>query len=173
MPAPYAPPDQWAPPPPAGTPPPAPAYGAAPPGYAPSPLPYMAYESNKKSQGLALVLEFLIPGVGSAYAEHAMGAAITWGGMLGGVALIVGGLSDTRSQGDVQTLTDQGAAMITVGIVAILGFRIYGFVDAYSSTGDYNVELARRLKLPDINLSVAPLRTPQGTALAPTLTLRF
>ena len=46
-------------------------------------------------------------------------------------------------------------------------------VDAYSSAQDYNANLARTLRLPQMGLSLAPLRTAQSTALAPTFTLRF
>jgi hypothetical protein len=139
----------------------------------------MAYENEKKSAGLALVLDILLPGVGSIYADHAVGAAITWGGMIGGIILIgVGVHQDVQSldaNGNSMT-SNSGDGLIIAGVVALLGFRIYGIVDAYQSANEYNVNLARKLRLPMMSLSdvsVAPIRTPQGTTLAPTLTWHF
>jgi hypothetical protein len=174
LPAPYAPrppPDPWAAPPPVGAAP----YPGGPPPYAYGPPPalrLMAYENDKKNEAIALLLDLFIPGLGSIYAEHAVGALVTWGGMLGGVALIVVGANQSFG-GDVSGRPDDGVALILVGAAAAVGFRIYGIVDAYTSAKGYNARLAQSLGLSGVGLSVAPLRTPQGTALAPTLTLRF
>ncbi len=141
----------------------------------------MMYESGKKTPGLALVLDIIFPGIGSIYADHAIGAAVTWGGMLGGFVLIGVGVNQqvhafnqqNQSQSSDGTVSDAGVGLILVGALASIGFRIYGVVDAYSSAKDYNANLAKSLRLPEMNLSVVPLRTPQSTALAPTFTLRF
>jgi Borrelia membrane protein P13 len=176
-----APPPQYgAPPPQYGAPPPQ--YGAPPYGYGyaggPTPMQLMMYESGKKTPGLALVLDIIFPGIGSIYADHATGAAITWGGMIGGFVLIVVGVNQqvhalNQNQSSDGTISDAGVGLILVGALASIGFRIYGVVDAYSSAKDYNANLAKSLRLPEMNLSLAPLRTPQSTALAPTFTLRF
>src|SRR6185369_15927911 len=92
-----APPSQTYPPPgyptpgypPPGYPPPGYGYGA--PYYSANQTAY-AYEAQKKSEGLALLLEFLIPGVGSIYGEHTTGALITWALMVAGIVLVVAGL---------------------------------------------------------------------------------
>jgi TM2 domain-containing membrane protein YozV len=183
-PAPY---DPYAPQPAYGAPPPpygAPGYGAPPYGYAtpygaPTPVQLMIYENEKKSAGLALVLQILLPGVGSIYADHVAGALITWGGMVGGVVLIVAGVNeDVRSIDNGTSMpSNSGAGLILAGVAAYIGFWIYGLVDAYQSANEYNTELARKLRLPMMSLSdlsVAPIRTAQGTTtLAPTLTWRF
>lgn len=180
--------DPYAPQPAYGAPPPG--YGAPPPGYgapaygygygyapygAPTPMQLMAYENEKKSAGLALVLQILLPGAGSIYADHVAGAAITWGGMIGGIALIIAGVNqDVRSINGQSTTSSQGDGLILAGVGAYLGFWIYGFVDAYQSANEYNANLAKKLRLPMMDLSLAPLRTAaQSTALAPTLTWRF
>lgn len=178
--APYAPPpDPWAAPPPAGGPPAGgpPPYGYGPPpyGYGPPPaLRLMAYENDKKNEAIALLLDVFIPGVGSIYADHAMGALVTWVGMIGGVALIVAGADRGIGSDDATAhSSNDGVGLVLLGAAAIVGFRIYGVVDAYKSAKDYNARLAQSLGLSGVNLSLAPLRTPQGTALAPALTLRF
>src|SRR5262245_41181288 len=71
------------PPPPTGQPPPPPppqgyGYGN---GYGPAnpndpyrmQNAYFIYDNEKKNEGIALLLEFLVPGVGSVYAEHLNG----------------------------------------------------------------------------------------------------
>jgi TM2 domain-containing membrane protein YozV len=176
---PYAPQPAYGAPPPYAAPPGygAPAYGApyGNPYGAPTPMQLMMYENEKKSAGLALVLQILLPGAGSIYADHVAGAVLTWGGMIGGIALIVVGVNQDVRSIDGQSMTSgRGDGLIVAGIAAYLGFWIYGFVDAYQSANEYNVNLAKRLRLPMMDLSVAPLRTAtQSTALAPTLTWRF
>jgi hypothetical protein len=176
-PAPYAPPgapDPWAAPPPGGGAPPF-AGGPPPYGYGPPPaLRLMAYENDKKNEAVALLLDLFIPGVGSIYADHAVGALVTWGGMIGGLALIVAGVDQGLGSDDATAhSSNDGVGLVLFGAAAIVGFRIYGIVDAYRSAKDYNARLAQSLGLSGVGLSLAPLRTPQGTALAPTLTLRF
>jgi hypothetical protein len=178
-PAPY---DPYAPQPAYGAPPPpygAPVYAAPPYGYAPygqpTPMQLMTYENEKKSPALALVLSLWIPGVGNIYADHAAGAAITWAGIIGGCVLMgVGVNQDVKDLNGQSTTSGSGDGLILAGVVAFLGFYIYGVVDAYQSANEYNADLARKLRLPMMNLSVVPVRTSgQTTAVAPTLTWRF
>jgi len=192
-----APPPPYAPPPGAPPPPPAQQWYPPPPGYA-YPPPYYGgpynlnpqslfiYENQKKNPAIALVLEFVIPGVGSIYADHAAGAAITWGLAIGGFAVIIWGVkraSDQQAQCEAANQA-QGVyspcsshvdvAPILLGVLAILGGRIYGFVDAYTSAGDYNRALAQRLGLPGtVSLGVTPLRVGESLAYGPSLQLRF
>lgn len=160
-------------------------YPQPPPGYAPYPggSPYpdpravYAYEAAKKSVAAALVLEFVVPGIGSVYADHAIGALITWGLLLGGIVVAIQAV-ETRDDPYGNSDVHLSGGLLSVGLVMMIGGRVYGFVDAYSSTTRYNRQLAARLGLaPDLSLSVAPFRveTAQGPRLAfgPALSLRF
>ena len=143
---------------PPGTPPPnyppPPPY-AAPyyPGVAPNQMAFFTYEAQRKNVGIALLLEFVVPGLGSVYGDHAVGALITWACFLAGIVLIVWGVSNIA--GDSYAANgarngDDTAVTIGVlgGVVLILGGRIYGFVDAYRSTDAFNRQLRMRLGLP-------------------------
>jgi hypothetical protein len=130
----------------------------------------MMYEREKKSPGLALVLDIVFPGAGSIYADHPWGALVTWGGMIGSLFVALAGLEYDSSH---QNGTSDGEALFFLGLAGVGAFRVYGVVDAYSSAKDFNADLARRLRLPEIFVSLAPIRARESTALAPTLTLRF
>jgi hypothetical protein len=175
--------------PPPGYPPPGyPPPGYPPPGYQPGPYPpppyppyppyaspyglnpqaIYLYENGKKSAGLALVLELLVPGVGSIYADHAWGAAITWGLMLTGIGMVAWDFARTDP---AQTGPHEVAF---AGLLVVFGGRIYGIVDSIVSTGDYNQALAQRLGLPPtIAVTPAPIRMGERVAWGPALTLRF
>jgi hypothetical protein len=187
-PVPYSPaptPQGYAPPPaPQGAPPPA--YPPPPPGYyaspglppppPPGPNQYYAYEAGSKSQGLALLIEWFLPGVGSIYADHVQGALVTWGATIGGAALLIYGLGNPRTgidamTGEVKRQYDGG--VIAAGAIMIVGARIYGLVDAWSSAGDYNDALAVRLGVRGASLQLAPVSTGRGLAWGPALSLRF
>jgi hypothetical protein len=139
----------------------------------------MAYDNQKKSAPLALVLEFFIfPGIGSLYADHAQGAFLTWAGIGGGIALVVVGVERLQTTYDPQTgystTHDNGATgFIAAGVLAILAFRIYGLVDSWQATNAYNANLAKKLGLPPLMGTIAPIRTDRGLALGPALQLRF
>jgi hypothetical protein len=171
--APYPPPGAYPPPgpypPPGAYPPP----GQYPPPYAP--YPYQAspngpnpqalylYESESKSPALALVLEIVIPGIGSIYADHTVGALVTWGLALTGMSLALWDLN-RHEQGN----------LFYTGLLIASGGRIYGFVDSLSSASDYNRALAQRLGLPPtIALTPAAIRMGDRVAWGPALTLRF
>jgi hypothetical protein len=47
-----------------------------------------AYEAGRRSQGAALAMELVVPGLGSIYGDHWTGAAITWGMSVAGLALL-------------------------------------------------------------------------------------
>jgi hypothetical protein len=169
--------------PPYGSPPYGSPYGAAPYGsaygssYGVSPQAMMFYDNEKKNGAIALLLEFLVPGVGSVYADHGMGALITWGLMIGGVVVIVWDLeSQIRTNPDGTTTTDGNfdATPVLLGLGMILAGRIYGFVDSYSSCTNYNRALAQRLGLPlGVAFNLAPIRLDQNVAWGPALSLRF
>ena len=55
----------------------------------------------------------------------------------------------------------------------IAGFWAYGFVDAWSSVTKYNEELALRLGIQAMRLTVAPMSTGRDVAWGPALSLRF
>jgi hypothetical protein len=129
---------------------------------------------------LALVIEFFIPGVGSIYADHVAGALVTWGLTVGGIVLAfwwLGRQIDTAEASNNGFSSDNGphdlwAVYLAVGM--ILGGRIYGLVDSYTSARDFNRRLRTRLGLPDYaSLGVAPIRTDRTLSWGPALTFRF
>jgi hypothetical protein len=177
-PAPYDAPDPWVTPVP-GAAPPANGYGHAAAG-APTPMQLVAFDNQKKSVPLAVVLElFVFPGLGSIYGDHPAGAVIEWAGILGGIALVIVGANQVERTvftpgGPRTTGNDTNAAVfIAAGCVAIVGGRVYGIVDSWRSTNAYNAGLARRLGLPPLAATVAPMSTDRGLAWGPTLQLRF
>lgn len=164
------PPGQW------GYPGPAPgAYGYGGYGYGPNPQTLMLYESQKKVPGIALLLEVLVPGVGSIYADHAAGAFITWGLTVAGFVLILAAVreaweTDVNSQDSSPTINGNA---IWLGFGLIVGGRIYGLYDSYSSAKDYNAALAQRLGLGPMQVSLAPIRMGGVTAWGPAINFRF
>jgi TM2 domain-containing membrane protein YozV len=144
-------------------------YGYAAPGYNINPQTMFIYEEEKKSPGLALVLSLLLPGLGNIYADHAIGAVVTWGLIIGGVLLINWGANQTN----LDTGQDANGGAITIGFLAVLGGVIYSLVDSYSSAKDYNRELARRLGLPMMSLAPIRVNGSTETAWGPAVTLRF
>ncbi len=128
----------------------------------------MAYQDESKSPAVALMLElFLFPGVGSIYAGHPQGAFITWAGTIGGFVLLIEGIDHYD---DNRTNHTQPNTLIVAGVASLIGFRIFGLVDSWSSASDYNADLSHRLGL---TLNVAPLVTRQSVAWGPSLSLRF
>jgi hypothetical protein len=159
--APYAPPPAfYAPPPPLD----GPAPGAV------TPQQLTAYESGSKSRVGALALELFIPGLGSIYADHAQGALVTWLGIIAGTGMVVYGAVNLD---EPPPRDEQGETMLSIGVLMLVGFRIYGVVDAWSSAGEYNEELATRLGMHAMSLTVAPVATAHGPAWGPSLSLRF
>jgi hypothetical protein len=147
-------------------------YGNA---YAINPQSLYMYDSLKKSPALGLVIEIFVPGVGSIYADHVAGALLTWGLFLGGIAVIIWGVSreianNNGSGGNSHIDTTP----LVIGVGMIFAGRIYGLVDAYSSSKDYNRALAQRLGLPPgLALGVTPIRMGESIAWGPALSLRF
>jgi TM2 domain-containing membrane protein YozV len=151
-----------------------PVYPANPYSYDPQAL--TIYQQEKKEVALALALEFVIPGVGSIYAGHARGAAITWGLTLGGFALILVWVADvSHSINDGTSSHEPNQALLLGAMGLIMGGRIYGLYDAYASTTDYNRQLAARLGLPAaFSLGVTPIKSGHNQmAWGPSLSLRF
>jgi hypothetical protein len=171
QPRPYAaPPQSYAPP--VYAPPSYPAPGYPPAGFGPPPL--LAYDSARKYPALGLLLEIFVPGLGSVYADHPGGAAATWGLMLGGVGMIAVGLSQQETHGDVSGPTNAGISMAFTGLVMVVCGRVYGLIDSWSSSTDYNVDLAARLGIAQGSVIVAPVKAPDGRmAWGPSLSLRF
>jgi TM2 domain-containing membrane protein YozV len=169
--------------PPPGYPPP----GYPPPGYSPYGGPYaypagpggvaFQYEAQKKNELLALLVEFLIPGIGSIYADHVAGALITWGLTIGGVILAFWWVGQNVGQEATFGNSNNGRNdvwAIYVAVGAILGGRIFGLVDSYTSAKDYNQRLRQRLGLPEwASVGVVPIRTDRTVAWGPSLSFRF
>jgi hypothetical protein len=181
-PSPAVPPRAYVPPPPAyppagggpqGYPPPI----YAPPSYPPpiyGPPPLLAYDTDKKYPAVGLLLELFVPGLGSVYGDHPAGAAATWGLMIGGVGMMVAGLEQRQTDGDIRRVSDAGLSMAFTGIVMVLCGRVYGLIDSWSSSSDYNTALAARLGLAQGSMIVAPIQAAGGRlAWGPGLSLRF
>jgi hypothetical protein len=165
-----------APPPDPYTAPP-PAYGAAP-AYGVPTTPqtaYLLYDAQRRNVGLAILIEFFVPGLGSLYGDHGVGALITWGVMLGGIALVIVGATqfvNTADQGG-QDNTAAGTE-VGVGIAMILGGRIYGLIDSYLATDEYNRKLRQKLGLPaGLSLGIGRVGSGPATALGPKLSFTF
>jgi hypothetical protein len=154
-----------------GNPPPS-AYPGAPPG--PDPRSLALYADEKKTPVVALLLELWIPGLGSVYAGHAAGALVTWGLTIGGVAMLVWGLEQNADTYNPTLGTSQhrsgGDGMIVAGALMMVGGRVYGLVDSWSSTNDYNDNLASGL---GVAFTIAPVRAGRQLAWGPALSLRF
>jgi TM2 domain-containing membrane protein YozV len=160
---------------------PPPAYGA--PNYVTPPMTanqtaFLMYDAQRKNVGLAVLLEFFIPGLGSLYGDHGLGALITWAVMLAGVGLLVWGVSDLVESADDPTRSSPSNTAATVEILAgvglMLGGRIYGFVDSYLATDEYNSKLRARLGLPaGLSLGVGRIGGGPAMAVGPRLTYRF
>lgn len=140
--------------------------------YAPGYAPYARYESEKKSPLLGFGIEFLIPGLGSIYADHAWGAVITWGLMVGGVVVLLSGIETDRSaNGDYETRFDED--QIVIGLLMILGGRIYGLVDSVVAARSYNEQLRQKLGIAS-HFSIEPIRLANGSVTAgPSLRMQF
>lgn len=132
--------------------------GATPPGatrLAPAPVPmpaadldarWQVYHATKKSEGVAVAIEFFLPGFGSLYANHWEGTLTTWGLSAAGFLAFVWGTSqmefgDPRNDSSLVPLAAWG------GFALMAGARIHGMVDAFRSTGRYNREVMRGLGL--------------------------
>ena len=172
-PQPYAP-----PPPPPAYPAPYPApYATRPPAYpAPAPFgysPWALYEEIRKSPGLAFLLEFLLPGAGSIYADHTVGAIITWGLALGGMLVIINSGRTTRDPYTGDDQTELNDTQLAVGVLMLLGGRTYGLIDSVVSTRAYNERLRQRLGLgAALGLNALPVATG-GHVLVPSLRFSF
>jgi hypothetical protein len=143
----------------------------------PMPMPYgyppwAAYEEMRKSAGLAFLIELVLPGVGSIYADHMTGALITWGLTLGGLLLLINGSQTTYNPatGAEETRFD---SEMTIGVLMLLAGRTYGLVDSIVATRAYNARLRQRLGLAAA-LRLDALPTANGShVLAPALRLTF
>jgi hypothetical protein len=181
-PTPPPPPGGFAPyPGPYGYPPAGPPYGNAGPygnGYPYGPPPAnFVYETQKKNEMLALVIEFFVPGVGSIYADHVGGALITWAATVGGVAVFfwwIGQNFDNRNNGGSLDNGSRDTWAIYLALGLIFGGRIYGLVDSYTSARDFNRRLRARLGMPEwAALGVVPIRTDRSVSWGPSLGFRF
>jgi TM2 domain-containing membrane protein YozV len=198
--------DPSAPPPPASAPAPAyappPSYGQAPPAYAPppgyaqppgygsswsggpaySPGPdpnaMFVYEAQRKSSAVAVLLSLLVPGVGNIYADHAIGAVITWALIIGGVVVAANSVHNTTDSttgyGYSANSSSVNSGELTVGIFMFLGGFVYSPIDAYFACESYNHALAQRLGLPmGFVLGPAPIHTDRSVGWGPSLSFRF
>jgi hypothetical protein len=132
----------------------------------------------KRSEGIALLIEFFFPGVGSFYGDHAVGAAVTWGCILGGFVLVMHGIAQESfgSYDPDATRSSQADDTIVLGFVLAVGGRIFGLIDAYSSTSRWNARLRQSLGFQLVGLTVTPVTAPSAlhrATLVPTLQFRF
>jgi len=161
-----------------GAPPPPQPYGAYGAPYAPYGSPYppanpqswYLYEASKKSVAVSVLLELFIPGVGSIYSDHVIGAVITWGLSIAGIVIALSAFHEDQYGYPVTYDSDR----FTLGLLMVLGGRIYGIVDSVQSANEFNRGLAARLGLPaTVAVGVMPLRDGTITAWGPSLAFRF
>jgi hypothetical protein len=81
--------------------------------------PGAVHEETSKSASLAFPLELLLPGAGSIDADHATGALVNWGLMLGGPLLIVKGVTTTRDPETGAEQTDFNDMEFAVGLLML------------------------------------------------------
>lgn len=140
-----------------------------PPGAAPPPPPapdwsaWSAYNAGKKNQGIGVVLELFVPGLGSLYGDHWQGAATTWALFAGGFVLVGWGLIETTK--DQEEPSNAADLALTAGAIMVIGGRVYGLVDSYRSPKRYNRRLAGSLGLRGLVLSPVPMRTSGQTTV--------
>jgi hypothetical protein len=130
---------------------------AAPAPPAPSMSALMAYNAGKKNEGIGVVLELFVPGLGSVYGDHWQGAATTWGLFAGGFVLVGWGLIETTK--DQEEHSDAADLAIAAGAIMVIGGRVYGLVDSYRAPKRYNRRLAGSLGLRGLVLSPMPVKT--------------
>ena len=131
------------------------------------------YEAQRKNGGLAVLLSLLLPGAGNIYADHFVGAVVTWALIIGGVAVAVNSFHTSADNYGYET-TNASSGELTLGILMILGGEVYSPIDAYLASESYNQALAQRLGLPiGLVLAPEPIRTDRGVAWGPSLSLRF
>lgn len=119
--------------------------------------------SHQKSPGVALVLSWLIPSAGHAYAGRWERGLAWFAGEAACFAVISEGANKTEYgyySGD--QLTQQGKQLVGLGIIGLIGFRIAEFVDAYQITQAYNRQLGTGVlpKSPGVDLAYMPPRLP-------------
>ncbi|HTB61207.1 MAG TPA: hypothetical protein VLC06_25240 [Polyangia bacterium] len=132
------------------------------------------YEEQRKSSAVAVLLSILIPGVGNIYADHVVGAIITWALIVGGVAVVGNSVHNTTDGYSYPNTTNVNSSELTLGIFMILGGFVYSPIDAYFASESYNHALAQRLGLPTgFALGPAPIRTDRSVAWGPGLSFRF
>jgi hypothetical protein len=113
------------------------------------------YNSDKKSELTAGVLEWLIPIVGHAYAEDAERGLLPAGVSVGGLVLIFASGGET--------------GLLTVGLLGYLIGRIWGIVSAVETASDFNSNLKTKL-----NITLKPMKFPNETVgYGATLSVNF
>jgi|GEM_PF-2888928 len=123
---------------------------------------------SERSAGLALALEILFPGAGLGYAGDWGSVGLQYLGIFTGFVLVISSIETAHGEGNVD-----GAGM-TMGLVLLLGSRLYGIIRAPAAAEDYNREARReweasrgadlrqlRLRAPEIGLS-----SPRYTSFA-------
>jgi hypothetical protein len=176
QPYPYPPqPYPYPPPQPYPYPPPQPGYAPAYPDPYRMQAAYAEYESRKKNEGLAVILEVVLPGGGSIYAGHVEGALVTWGcTAVGGLLLILWATSYVDRHHSDDRISHRRDWALVAGLGLAVGGRVYGLYDSFASSRRFNVELQRRLGLPGhVSLGIGPIVGPGGTAWGPRLALEL
>lgn len=132
----------------------------------------LIYADDSKSTAGAVVLELLLPGLGSVYAEDNRGALMTWALLAAGAAAVIVGVSQLHFYGPdgpepppMPEKTSPVALPLIIGGVAVAVYgRIYGLQNAANAADRYNTTLRT-------SLGLAPLITSDTTGV--TLTARF
>ena len=110
------------------------------------------YSVEKKSEFAAAGLEALVPIVGHAYAGDAKAGLVPLAVSVGGLVVIVVGVSRATSCireefGLCSEFGSGGGGLILAGFAAYLGGRVWGIVSALNLAKDHNTALRERLQL--------------------------
>jgi hypothetical protein len=126
---------------------------------APEPAPPVSaliyYQDDAKNSAAAVVLEIVMPGLGSVYAEDHWGAAITWGLLAAGATAVLVGASMVPPDdaggpglGSMQQKTNPLALPLVIGGLAVAVYgRVYGVQNAIRASDRYNTALRTSLGL--------------------------
>jgi hypothetical protein len=114
--------------------------------------------ADRKSEGVAVLLEALVPVLGHAYAGDARRGVVPLVVSAGGIALMIVGVASATS--DPFDNASSGVALVGMGALAYTAGRIWGMVSAYQTAVDYN-----RGPSPQVALRLTATRHGVGPAV--------
>ena len=110
----------------------------------------LAYESEKKSEAVALMLELVLPTLGHVYAgdfkRGVIPALVSVGGM---AAWMIGAVGSAFNSNDADN-------WMRFGAIAAIGGRVWGLVTAPGTAKQFNERLRQKLGIETTSISVGP-----------------